>query len=228
MSILLIHAIWLGLGSCFRISDGRNRARCEFKMCSYRIWRTFLSSSLVPVVNLLLCGIAYSFYLNVHLWIITSLVSFYRYKQFTCCVFTFVQLLRIKVRLPVLLCAVKPVVGCFRFSWAISTNVGQTHKENPNLVRNFYDIYIKWYIQTVQQITQTLIHKNPFTSLCRRQNPASKMHETCIWNTSYVEHCMPFTRLSGVNPWKKITLNCSYRIFIIWKSRVFWARILLS
>ena len=43
-------------------------------------------------------------------------------------------LLRIKVRLPVLLCAVKTVEDDFRFCWAISPNVGQTHKENLNLV----------------------------------------------------------------------------------------------
>ena len=48
------------------------------------------------------------------------------------------RLLRIKVRLPVLLCAVKTVEGDFRFCWTISPNVGQTHKENPNLVRIFY------------------------------------------------------------------------------------------
>ena len=46
-------------------------------------------------------------------------------------------LLYIKVRLPVLLCAVKTVEDDFRFCWAISPNVGQTHKENPNLVRIF-------------------------------------------------------------------------------------------
>ena len=50
------------------------------------------------------------------------------------------RLLRIKVRLPVLLCAVKTVEGDFRFCWTISPNVGQTHKENPNLVRIFYMI----------------------------------------------------------------------------------------
>ena len=48
------------------------------------------------------------------------------------------SVLRIKVRLPVLLCAVKTVEGDFRFCWMISLNVGQTHKENPNLVRVFY------------------------------------------------------------------------------------------
>ena len=48
-----------------------------------------------------------------------------------------ILLLRIKVRLPVLLSAVKTVEGDFRFCWAISPNVGQTHKENPYLVRIF-------------------------------------------------------------------------------------------
>ena len=47
-------------------------------------------------------------------------------------------LLHIKVRLPVLLCAVKTVEGDFRFCWTITPNVGQTHKENPNLVRILY------------------------------------------------------------------------------------------
>ena len=76
-------------------------------------------------------------------------------------------MLRIKVRLPVLLCAVKTVEGDFRFCWMISPNVGQTHKENPNL-EFVYDIYIE------QQITRTLIHKKQFTSLCREQKPTFK------------------------------------------------------
>ena len=46
--------------------------------------------------------------------------------------------LHIEVRLPVLLCAVKMVEGDFRFCWTITPNVGQTHKENPNLVRILY------------------------------------------------------------------------------------------
>ena len=60
-------------------------------------------------------------------------------------------MLHIKVRLPVLLCAVKTVEGDFRFCWTISPNVGQTHKENPNLVRILYmvctlnDIYKQYY-----------------------------------------------------------------------------------
>ena len=45
-------------------------------------------------------------------------------------------------KLPVLLCAVKTVEGDFRFCSTISPNVGQTHKENPNLFR-LYDMYIK-------------------------------------------------------------------------------------
>ena len=46
--------------------------------------------------------------------------------------------LHIKVRLPVLLRAVKTVEGDFRFCWKTTPNVGQTHKENPNLVRILY------------------------------------------------------------------------------------------
>ena len=50
-------------------------------------------------------------------------------------------MLHIKVRLPVLLCAVKTVKtveGGFRFCWTITPNVGQSHKENPNIVRILY------------------------------------------------------------------------------------------
>ena len=66
----------------------------------------------------------------------TSLVNFHS-----------VNVLHIKVRLPVPLCAVKTVEGDFRFCWTTTPNVGQTHKENPNLVRilymvcALYDIY---------------------------------------------------------------------------------------
>ena len=56
-------------------------------------------------------------------------------------IMTDAQLLHIKVRLPVLLCAVKTVEGDFRFCWTISPNGGQTHKENPNLLRIFYMIF---------------------------------------------------------------------------------------
>ena len=50
-------------------------------------------------------------------------------------------MLHIKVRLSVLLCAVKTVEGDFQFCWPIFPNVGQTHKEIPNLVRIFYMIF---------------------------------------------------------------------------------------
>ena len=97
-------------------------------------------------------------------------------------------LLHIKVRLPILLCTVKTVECDFRFCWTISSNIGQTHSENPNFVIYFlHEIYIKWYIQTVQQITQTLIHQHQFTSLCRGQKPAAKMHQTYIWNTCHMQ-----------------------------------------
>ena len=36
--------------------------------------------------------------------------------------------LRIQIRLPILLCAVKTVEGDFRFCWIISPNVGQSKK----------------------------------------------------------------------------------------------------
>ena len=49
-----------------------------------------------------------------------------------------ILLLHIKVRSPVLLCAVKTVEGDFRFCWTTTPNVGQTHKENSNLVRILY------------------------------------------------------------------------------------------
>ena len=59
--------------------------------------------------------------------------------------------LHIKVRLPILLCAVKTVEGDFRFCWTISPNVGQTHKENPNLVRIFYMIFNQ-FAESVQPL----------------------------------------------------------------------------
>ena len=49
-----------------------------------------------------------------------------------------IYMLHIKVRLPVLLCAVKTVEGDFRFCWTTTPNVGQTHKENPSLVSILY------------------------------------------------------------------------------------------
>ena len=56
----------------------------------------------------------------------------------SCLIFAVSSLLHMEVRLPVLLCAVKTVEGDFRFRWTTTPNVGQTHKENPNLVRILY------------------------------------------------------------------------------------------
>ena len=70
-----------------------------------------------------------------------------------------------------------------------------------------------------------------------------KMHQTCIWNTGHMQSTAVPVLASAVwtdekkktnkknNNNKKKTLNCSYRIFIIWGPPVrpvFWARILLS
>ena len=47
-------------------------------------------------------------------------------------------ILHMAVRLPVLLCAVKTAEGDLRSCLMISPNVGQTHKENSNLVKKIY------------------------------------------------------------------------------------------
>ena len=128
-------------------------------------------------------------------------------------------MLHIKVRLPVLLCAVKTVEGDFWFCWTISPNVGQTHKENPNLVRIFYMI-----------CTLNDIYKQS------RTETRLKMHQICIWNTGHMQSIAGPVHASVM--WtdkkkkkKKNNTNCSYRIFIVCRSPVspvFWARILLS
>ena len=94
-------------------------------------------------------------------------------------------------------------------------------------------MYIEWYIQTVQQITQTLIHKNQFTSLCRGQKPASK----CIRLVyEMLVRCRALQALytpqrCELMKTKTNNINCSYRIFIVCRSPVspvFWAWILLT
>ena len=142
-------------------------------------------------------------------------------------------MLHIKVRLPVLLCAVKTVEGDFRFCWTITPNVGQTHKENPNLVRILYMVCTLNDIQTVQQITRTLIHKNQFTSLCRGQKPASKcirfVYEILVICRALQALYTP--QRCELMKTKTNNANCSYRIFNVCRSPVspvFWARMLLS
>ena len=138
-------------------------------------------------------------------------------------------MLHIKVRLPVLLCAVKTVEGDFRFCWTTTPNVGQTHKENPNLVRILYmvctlnDIYKQY----------NKLHKNQFTSLCRGQKPASKcirlVYEILVRCRALQALYTP-QRCELVKT-KTNNTNCSYRIFIVCRSPVspvFWARVSLS
>ena len=47
-------------------------------------------------------------------------------------------MLRIKSTVARTVMCRQEVEGDFRFCWTITTNVGQTHKENPNLVRILY------------------------------------------------------------------------------------------
>ena len=118
--------------------------------------------------------------------------------------FSCIHLLHMEGRLPVLLCAVKTVEGDFRFCWTITPNVGQTHKENPNLVRMLYmactlnDIYKQY----------NKLHEHWFTKISSLRGVADRNAPqnasdlyTKYW--SYAEHCRPCTRLSGVNWWKQ-------------------------
>ena len=94
---------------------------------------------------------------------------------------TKVALLHIKVRLPILLCAVKTVEGDFRFCWIFSPNVGQTHKENPNLVRIFYMIFT-WndiYTNSTTKYTNIDAQKSVHFAVSRTET-SLKMHQICI------------------------------------------------
>ena len=126
--------------------------------------------------------------------------------------------------------------GRFPVFWTITPNVGQTHKENPNLVRILYmvctlnDIYKQY----------NKLHEHWYTKISslrcfEDRNPPQNASDLYMKYWSYAEHCRPCTRLSGVNWWKKKkkkkNTNCSYRIFIVCRSPVspvFWARMLLS
>ena len=146
---------------------------------------------------------------------------------------TEIRLLRIKVRLPVLLCAVKTVEGDFRFCWTITPNVGQTHKENPNLVRILYmvctlnDIYKQY----------NKLHEHWYTKISSlavsRTETRLIMHQTCIWNTGHMQSIAGSVHATAV--WtaenkKKITLivPIEYSLFADHRSvpsfgpRFFW------
>ena len=116
-----------------------------------------------------------------------------------------------------------------------SKNVGQTHKENPNLIRFLHmvctlnDIYKQY----------NKLHEHWYTKISslrcvEDRNPPQNASDFYMKYWSYAEHCRLCTRLSGVNWWKqknKNNTNCSYRIFIDCRSPVspvFWARILLT
>ena len=112
--------------------------------------------------------------------------------------------LHIKVRLPVLLCAVKTVEGDFRFCWTITPNIGQTHKENPNLVRILYMVCT--LNDRYKQYNK--LHEHWYTkisSICcvEDRNPPQNASDLYMKYWSYAEHCRPCTRLSGVNWWKQ-------------------------
>ena len=143
-----------------------------------------------------------------------------------------IEMLHIKVRLPVLLCAAKTVEGDFRFCWTISPNVGQTHKENPNLVR----IFCMTFTLNDKYKQNNKLHSDTQKSVrCAEDwNPPQKcirfVYEIQVICRALQALYSP-QRCELIKKNKRKILNCSYRIFIIWRppvSPVFWARILLS
>ena len=139
-------------------------------------------------------------------------------------------MLHIKVQLPVLLCAVKTVEGDFRFCWTITPNVGQTHKENPNLVRILYmvctlnDIHV--YTNSTTNETNIDTQKNKLTSLCRGQKTGSKcirlVFEILVICRALQALYTPqrCELMKTTTTTKKNNTNCSYRIFIVCRSPV--------
>ena len=94
--------------------------------------------------------------------------------------------------------------GRFLVLWMISPNVGQTHKENPNLVRILHmvcklnDIYKQY----------NKLHKHWYTKISslhcvEDRNPPQNASDLYMKYWSYAEHCRPCARLSGVNWWKQ-------------------------
>ena len=66
-------------------------------------------------------------------------------------------------------------------------NVGQTHKENPNLVRILYMVctlngIYKQYNNYMNIDTQKSVH-----FAVSRTETRLKMHQTCIWNTDHMQ-----------------------------------------
>ena len=162
------------------------------------------------------------------LWIFLDPSGFFILSSFlSSMIITAWNMLHIEVRLPVLLCAVKTIEGDFQFCWTIS------HKENPNLVRILYMVCTLKYIY--KQYNK--LHEHWYTKISSLRCVRLKMHQTCIWNTGYMQSIAGPVHASAVwtDEKKKINnnnnTNCSYRIFIVCRSPVspvFWARILLS
>ena len=127
-------------------------------------------------------------------------------------------LLRIKVRLPVLLCAVKTVEGDFRFCWTISPNIGQTHKENPNL--EFFIWYLHRMIYTNSTTNYTTIDTQKSVHFAvSRTETCLKMRQTCIWNTGHMQSIAGPVHASAVwtdeknNNKKTLTVPIGYSLF---------------
>ena len=83
-------------------------------------------------------------------------------------------------------------------------NVGQTHKENPNLVRILYKVC------TLNDIYKQYnkLHEHWYTKISSLRcvadrNPPQNASDLYTRYWSDAEHCRPCTRLSGVNWWKQ-------------------------
>ena len=95
-------------------------------------------------------------------------------------------MLHIKVWLPVLLCAVKTVEGDFRFCWTTTPNVGQTHKENPNLEFFIWYVHCMIYTNSTTNYTNIDTQKSVHFAVSRTETRL-KMHQTCIRDTGQMQ-----------------------------------------
>ena len=109
----------------------------------------------------------------------------------------------------------------------------RTNSQRKSQLRIFYTIFtLNDIYKQYNKFTQTLIHKNQFTSPYRGQKPASKCIRL-VYEILVICRALQalYTPQQCELMKKKITLNCSCRIFIVCRSPVspiFWARILLS
>ena len=121
------------------------------------------------------------------------------------------QLLHIKGRSPVLLCAVKTVEGDFRFCWTTTPNVGETHKENPNL--EFFIWYVHWMIYTNSTTNYTNIDTQKSIHFAvSRTETRLKMHQTCIRNTGQMQSTAGPVHASAV--WTDENKNKKHWLFL--------------